>query len=233
MPAVLTCAGVNIAAGTLDVTASNYAINVSGNWANAGMFIAQLGTVTFNAASGTIQITPGGTDENHDFYNITFNDAAGSATYQLQGALDVNNDLTITDGILDTKSGFDYAITVGNDWLQNGGRCTAQSSTITVGRHFTANGAETETGYNSATVVLNGTGNLTYSNVTAPWNNGFYNLTCGQSGNTTTINNDFVVKNILTLGTGVLTGSHVIQLTGAAPLSFNSNSTLSISSLFL
>ncbi len=37
-----------IQAGTLDATASNYALNVKGNWTNAGTFTPRNGTVTFN-----------------------------------------------------------------------------------------------------------------------------------------------------------------------------------------
>lgn len=224
---------VAIAAGAA-LNATSGSFTVGGNWTNnaTGTFVDNSGLVTFNATTGTIEITPGGTDANHDFYNITFNDAGGNATYQLQGALDVNNDLTITDGILDTKSGSNYAITVARDFLQNAGRCTAQSSTITVGRHFTANGAELSTQYNSATLVLTGAGNLTYSNLTALYDNGFYNLTCGQSGNITTIANQFSIGNILTVGSGTLTGgSYALYIKGENPLSFNAASTLTIGGL--
>lgn len=218
--------------GTLNAGAR--AISCSGNWnATSGTFTDGTSTVTFTGTSGTISITPGGTDENHDFYNITFNDAAGTATYQLQGALDVNNDLTVTDGILDTKSGSNYAITVARDFLQNAGRCTARSSTITVARHFTAKGTELSTQYNSASLVLTGTGDLTYSSLADSYDNGFLDLTCGQSGNTTTLKNQLAIRGVLTIGSGTLTGSRSIYFIygPAAPLSFNASSTLSVYSL--
>lgn len=51
LPADITAKEINIAAGTLDVTTSNYNITDSGNWTNAGFFTARSGKVTFSATS--------------------------------------------------------------------------------------------------------------------------------------------------------------------------------------
>ncbi len=65
MPAALTIAGdLNIASGTFDVTAGNFALGVAGNWANTGTFVPRQGTVTLN---GTGQSITGTTT----FYNLT------------------------------------------------------------------------------------------------------------------------------------------------------------------
>ena len=196
---------------------------------SAGTFTHNSGTVIFDGTSGINLITPGG----QAFYNIGFNDAAGTATYQLQGALTVANDLTATDGILDTKSGSNFAVNVTRDFLQTGGRVLAQSSTVTVGRHFTASGAELETGFNTASLVMTGTGDLTYGAITQEWNNGFNNLTVGQSGNTVTLVNTLAVINNLTLGSGTFTGASqsVYLKKVGTPLVFDPNSTISIARL--
>jgi CSLREA domain-containing protein len=188
-------------------TATSGTTNVGGNYTlSAGTFTHNNGTVTFDGTSGTILITPGG----QSFYNITFNDAAGTATYQLQGALTVANDLTVTDGILDTKSGSNYAVNVTRDFIQSGGQVKAQGSTITVGRDFTAYAGEanpgSSTNWNAASLVLTGAGGLTYSGLASDWQNGFNNLTVAQSGNTTTLNNTIAVLGMLAVGSGTFTG---------------------------
>ncbi len=215
---------VTLSTGTLSM--GNAILNVSGNWTRTSATVnANTSTVTFNATSGTILITTGG----QSFYNIIFNDGGGSATYQLQGVLAVANDLTVTDGILDTKSGLNYAITVTRDFIQPGGRVLAQSSTVTVGRHFTADGTETQSGFNNASLVLNGTGTLTYT-ISQSWAHGFNNLTVGQSGNTTTLAYSLSVFNALTVGSGTFTGatrSIFLQKTGT-PLVFDPAATVSL-----
>ena len=52
---------------TLDVTTSNYALSVAGNWSDSGTFTARNGTVTLNAANGVTQTISGSTT----FYNLT------------------------------------------------------------------------------------------------------------------------------------------------------------------
>lgn len=65
VPAALTIAqNINIASGTLDVTASNYALNIAGNWANTGTFTPRSGTVTLNGTNQSITGTS-------TFYNLT------------------------------------------------------------------------------------------------------------------------------------------------------------------
>jgi hypothetical protein len=100
LAADLTVGGlVNIASGTtLDVSAANYAINVSGYWTCAGTFTPRSGTVTLqgiisqtvNAASGC------------PFYNLVLNNGAG-ATLTSQHPT-VNNVFTLSNGKLNTGS---------------------------------------------------------------------------------------------------------------------------------
>ncbi len=92
VPAALTIAqNLTIASGTLDVTASNYALNVAGNWANTGTFTPRSGTVTLNGTNQTITGTT-------TFYNLTKSVAAAD---------------TLTFGADQTQ-------TISNIWTANG-----------------------------------------------------------------------------------------------------------------
>ncbi|VAW88634.1 hypothetical protein MNBD_GAMMA18-2204, partial [hydrothermal vent metagenome] len=214
--------------------ADSNSITLSGYWKNNAVFAAGTSTVNFIATSGTERIdSTGATTAN--FYNTTFNDGGGTATYQLDSDLNVNHDLSVIDGILNTKFGLNYAVNVGNDFLQSGGRVEARSSTLTVARHFMADGSEINDGYNSASLVMNGTGSLTYSNLSSGWANGFRYLTVGQSGNTTTLlsSNRMTVINQLVVGSGSLGGNSAnIYLRGFPnPLAVSPNSRIDINQL--
>ena len=86
---------------TLDVTASNFAINLAGNWTNSSLFSAQIGTVTFNGtATQSITNSAGET-----FYNLTVNNSTASNAITLGGPVTVSNTMTFTDGhIVSTAS---------------------------------------------------------------------------------------------------------------------------------
>ncbi len=87
--------GVTITAGTLDVTASNHALNIAGGFTNSGTFNARSGTVTFTGTSGSHVINPGASS----FYRLTLNGAGGS--WALGANVTVANLLTLTAGTLD------------------------------------------------------------------------------------------------------------------------------------
>ena len=63
----------NIEQGIVDVTSSNYDIDLGGNFLNNGTFLARQGSVIFD---GTAFQTIGGTT-NTDFYSITINNSSG------------------------------------------------------------------------------------------------------------------------------------------------------------
>jgi hypothetical protein len=75
---VTTTNDINIATGTLDVTAANYNLFVGGNWTNTGTFTCQQGTVTFNSTTTGKTITDGG----WPFYQILFNGSGGEWLYK-------------------------------------------------------------------------------------------------------------------------------------------------------
>ena len=92
--AIATNNDLTITTGTLDVTASNYAISCAGNWSNSGTFTAREGTVAFNATDTGHTITTDGSS----FYDLVFDGTGGSWT--LQNALSCSNSITLTNGLL-------------------------------------------------------------------------------------------------------------------------------------
>ncbi len=125
--------------GTLDGTQATSGngtnINLGTTWtvASGGTFTAQESdtyptTVTFDESSSG-NLSPGGTDENHDFYNLTVSKSA-SATITMQAAIDVENDLSIANSNSTLDTGTNYAINVGGSWA-NSGTFTPNSSLVT------------------------------------------------------------------------------------------------------
>lgn len=96
---IILSGNLNIIAGTLDASASNYNITVGGNWNNSGgTFNARNGTVTFNG-SASQSIAPNGSA----FHNVVFNNtAAGTSAILLNNDVEVSNTCTMTDGIINT-----------------------------------------------------------------------------------------------------------------------------------
>jgi hypothetical protein len=80
---------------TLDVSASNYQINLGRNWVNNGTFTQQLGTVNLN---GTVAQTVGGSAST-TFYNLTLNNTAGAS---ITTAQNLRGTLTLTSGVFTT-----------------------------------------------------------------------------------------------------------------------------------
>lgn len=137
---------ISLSSGTL--TAPSGTFTVSGNWTKSGgIFTSGTGTVTFDAGSGTQQVTSGGVTDNDDFYDITH---SGAGTLQLQDAMVAKHDLTNSNGVLDANG---KSLTIYEDF----------SNTAT----FT---------HNNNTVTFRGaaqsdiTGNNTFSNLTIDTN---------------------------------------------------------------
>ena len=112
---------LTISAGTLDVSATDYGITVSGNWDNNGTFTCQGGTVTFDASSGDKTINDGSSA----FYNIKFDAAATSWTYTDEGTTTATNSTELTSNVTGTvnfinaRTGASPTVTAGTlnvDW---------------------------------------------------------------------------------------------------------------------
>ncbi len=101
---------------TLDVSASNYSISIEDNWNNAGtgIFVPRNGTVGFNG--NDLDIFTGGVGAGKQFYNVEFNPTVAT-NCDLQGAILIQNDVTINGGILRTGAN---NMTVGGNFTCNG-----------------------------------------------------------------------------------------------------------------
>lgn len=90
----ITSAGTNN--HILDVTTNNYQITVGGNWTNNDTFYCQQGTVIFNDAGAdtTKTITDGG----EPFYDMVFNGAGDTWTYQDAASSAPTNSTTVQAG---------------------------------------------------------------------------------------------------------------------------------------
>ncbi|MBI4787134.1 MAG: CSLREA domain-containing protein [Chloroflexi bacterium] len=92
--------------GTLDVSASNYAINVAGNFTrNGGVFTARSGTVTFDRSGAQTLDTDAIT-----FYNVTINNGS---FLESRRDFDANGTLTNNGRLQQTKN----AVTTGTAFL--------------------------------------------------------------------------------------------------------------------
>jgi hypothetical protein len=109
LASTIVIGNIIISAATLDVTASNFPLSVTGNWTNSlGTFNPRNGTVTFNGA-GTQTITNA---SGETFYNFI---CAGTSTVLLAGNITVANSISIISGILDVSAS-NYTINVGRNW---------------------------------------------------------------------------------------------------------------------
>lgn len=109
-----------ISGGTLSVSASNFNINLSGNWTNTGgTFSHGTGTVFLvGAATQTITNASG-----ENFYDLVVSGAGAL----LGGAITVNNNLTINSAL--NVSASSYTINLKRNWINNG-IFTAQQGTV-------------------------------------------------------------------------------------------------------
>lgn len=134
----LSVAGnLTLTAGTLDVSASNYGVTVTGNWARtAGSFTSRNGTVTFNKTTSSQTVNGAG----GSFYNLTHS-GAGALSLSTSD-LTVTNNLNNSAGTL-TVSASNFNITVGGNW-SNGGTFTSGTGTVTLnGTAQTVSGSTT------------------------------------------------------------------------------------------
>ncbi|HUD20551.1 MAG TPA: LamG-like jellyroll fold domain-containing protein [Candidatus Saccharimonadales bacterium] len=114
---------LNVRTGMLDVSSSNYDVNVTGNYLNVANFNGRAGTLAMKStASGKMLRS------DPYFYNLTFNGSGGSWTAQNRQV--TTKDLNITNGTFDVSTS-NYAMTVGGNWT-NGGTFTARSDLVTL-----------------------------------------------------------------------------------------------------
>ncbi|TND06489.1 MAG: Uncharacterized protein FD123_3527 [Bacteroidetes bacterium] len=96
----ILCTGdVKLTGGILDVSASNFGINVRGNWTNSATFDARQGTVTFSRTAAPVQQIDGSSIT--AFYNITSSNSGPGVEVVAPATLD--NLLTVTTGLFGTS----------------------------------------------------------------------------------------------------------------------------------
>jgi len=138
--------------GTSGVLVDNgKTIICKGNWVKNGGTVNLTGNLIMAAQTGIKTITSNGSS----FYNLTFNDNAGNATFQILDALSVTNNLIISDGIVDFNS---KPVTVGGSFENNGGSFITGTQTTT----FNANSG-------SKNIISNGSSfnNVVFNGVNA------------------------------------------------------------------
>jgi fibronectin-binding autotransporter adhesin len=155
---------------TLDtVSGSNFGIAIAGNWANAGTFTANSGTVTFTKTSST-QTLNGGSSS---FYNVTH---SGAGTLQLStSSLTATNNFTNSAGTFDANN---LNLTIGNNYDNTGGTFTAGTGTVT----FNAGDSG-----NTLTGTMTGSSafyDITFNNALGAWS---------FAANSATVTHDFTV----------------------------------------
>ncbi|MBN4051355.1 T9SS type A sorting domain-containing protein, partial [bacterium AH-315-M05] len=95
---------INPSGTTLDASASNFNINLAGNWVNNGTFTARNGAVIFNGSSAQ---TIGGSTVT-SFNNLTINNSSGGVS--LTSAQNVTGTLTLTSGVFSTTGGQPFTL---------------------------------------------------------------------------------------------------------------------------
>lgn len=88
-----TSGNVTISGGTFDVSASNYALNVGGDWTNNATFTPRNGTVTFDNTSADQNITG---SNSSSFYNLSLSKPGD--TLQMLINTNVTNEVQLTSG---------------------------------------------------------------------------------------------------------------------------------------
>lgn len=171
---IVDMANLDFSVGTL---VNNGALELDGDQATQSITTMDTdsGLVLYNgAAGGTVRLT--------SFYNLEINQAA--QTFALNAATDINGNLNITDGILDT-GGF----------------------TITISGNFDSSGGGTLTHGSGEVVFIDKTVD-TY----VRGNNTFYNFTCTESGKTIYFRTDHT-QTIDAGGTFTITGAAADYIT--------------------
>jgi hypothetical protein len=173
---------LSLPAGTLDVTASNFGVTVTGNWSNAGgTFTARNGTVTLN---GTSQTLVAGASP---FYNLTL---TNTTTTVNTDALTVTGTLSIgaTTTLDMTDRGFTVNVLSNANILELDGSQAVQVVTT----------PDTDSG----TVLFNGATGGNFVG-TAGFHD-YYDIQINSGGQTFNLGNAIVVNRDLTITAGTL-----------------------------
>ncbi|MFA6256700.1 MAG: hypothetical protein WCT29_00090 [Candidatus Paceibacterota bacterium] len=159
---------LTITAGTLDATASNYNINVAGNWSNSGTFTPRSGTVTFD---GTDQTITGDTT----FYNLTISPSS-SVDASAVSALTVGGNFSQTAGTFTAPT----TLNVAGNFSRSGGTFTHNSGSVVLnGANQAISGTNT---FNNFTKTVAATDTLTFASASTQTFEGTFTITGVEGG---------------------------------------------------
>jgi len=207
--------------GVLDVTASNYALNVTKSITNnvsSAAFVPENGTVTIGgAAAGVIN----GSAASMTFYNLTF--GGSTSTTATTYPITVTSNLVVNSGVTITITG---GLTETAAILNNSGTITANASTLNVTGTATNNASGT-INFTSGTLSVTGT---TSNSGTIAFTTGIYTATGTLTNNgtisfttgTLNIGSSFVNNSTFTQGTGTVDydGTANQSISGSAGTTF-------------
>lgn len=237
---------LTVTAGTLNTTASNYALSFGKiSTANSATAILTLngstvsatatsGTVfskgsgsVFNAGTSTVDFTGNGDitltgAATVSFYNLKI---SGTGTKSMAIATTVTNVLTITAGTMTTTVS-NYGLTVGNLDLQSSGTLTLNGATLTL------NGTDGDPVDTIAGTLNIGTSTITYTGNNASGNTiiskdiSYYNLTINNSTETYELEGDTTASSLgtVTITAGTLTTTASNYTLSAGKISMASSS---------
>lgn len=142
---------------TFDVSATNYALEIVGNFYNRGSYSARSGTLTFTATTTGKVIDPGSSS----FYNMTTNGVGGNWAF-VPTQVTVTNNLTVATGTLTLATG---TTTVSGNFVNSGGTFVHNNGTLEV----TGSGSKTlyQNGSPLYNLTLNGAGSWSWTDTSA------------------------------------------------------------------
>jgi len=119
----ITTQSITLNSGTLDVSASNFTVNVGSSFINNATFVPRQGTVIINGSTAAVI----GGSSNSNFYGLTLNNAGGVTVNSAQS---VSNVLTVTNGNFNSN---------GNVTLLSDATNTARIAQVGAGGSFAGN----------------------------------------------------------------------------------------------
>jgi hypothetical protein len=208
---------------TLDVSASNYALSVGGNWTNSGVFTCRTGTVTLTG--GNVTMTTGaaaGFNTGNNFYNLIVNKStsANSVVFGAGSDLTVLNDFTINVGTVALQTSADAYVAgnfLNNDIFNVNNIACVVNLTASSGTKTFDPGTSISANYRS--VTLNAAG-ATYQLAN--------NLTESSAGVFTLTGGTFLLNGKVMSMTGAAAGTTVIAV-GAGTFTVDAGATLKLS----
>jgi hypothetical protein len=216
---ILNTSGYNLTLGTIsELDGRPGAIYSNGSWVNLkeNAEISDISYINFGASNWNIS-------KNFTSYSTSSSWNAGTANITFTGGRNqtvnftstnpanfynvfINNNSNVT-----LNSNLNLSGSFGNG-LDNG-TINMQSYNLSIGGNWNSSSNNLTFTRGTSTVNFTGTGTINLKDETT---NVFYNLAAGASGQTTTLNTNIATYNILTLGSGTLTGgAQHVHLWGA------------------